>query len=293
MLSRFDRLLTEHPSRPDLRGWRRFGLEFWFFGLKEARACLFAGLFFIAVFAVPKDGWLGIPRYDVLLAAALLLQFAMLALKLETWDEFKSITLFHLVGFLLELFKTSPEIQAALLPEGARIRASWAYPEAAFTKIAGVPLFTGFMYAAVASYMIQAWRLFDLRLYRMPPYWLTTLAAAAVYLNFFTHHAFADLRWHISAFIFGLYARSYVVFTPYDVPRRMPLLLAFILIGFFIWLAENLATLLNVWQYPNQIGAWSMVHLGKFSSWALLVVMTFTIVTHLKHIKASARIAKR
>lgn len=287
MLSRFDRWLICRVPRPNLHGWRRFSLEFWFFGLKEARACLFAGLFFITVFAVPKAGLFGIPRYDVLLAAALLLQFAMLAFKLETWDEFKSISLFHLVGFILELFKTSPEIQAALLPEGARIRASWAYPEAAYTKILGVPLFTGFMYAAVASYMIQAWRLFDLRLHRMPPYWLTTAAAIAVYLNFFTHHAFTDFRWHIAAFVFGLYAQSYVVFTPYDRPRRMPLLLSFVLIGFFIWLAENLATLLNVWHYPNQIGAWNMVHLGKFSSWALLVVMTFTIVTHLKHIKTT------
>ena len=38
---------------------------------KEARACLFVGLFFIAVFAVPRAGILGLPRYDVLLLIAL------------------------------------------------------------------------------------------------------------------------------------------------------------------------------------------------------------------------------
>ncbi|HEX8614837.1 MAG TPA: DUF817 family protein [Telluria sp.] len=53
-----------------------------------------------------------------------------------------------------------------------------------------------------------------------------------------------------------------------------------------IWLAENLSTFFGVWKYPNQLGAWSMVHVGKWSSWSLLVVMTFTIIVNLKHIKA-------
>jgi len=65
----------------------------------------------------------------------------------------------------------------------------------------------------------------------------------------------------------------------------MPLLLAFILIGFFIWLAENISTFFKIWQYPNQIGVWSAVHIGKWSSWSLLVIMAFTIIANLKHIK--------
>ena len=152
MLDKLDTWLTEHPKRKDLHGWRRFIVEFWFFGLKEARACLFAGLFFIAMFLIPKTGWLGISRYDLLLIFAVSVQAAMLYFKLETWDEVKSITLFHLVGFALEWFKTSGGIQ------------SWSYPEEAYTKIGGVPLFAGFMYAAVGSYIIQAWRLFDLKI---------------------------------------------------------------------------------------------------------------------------------
>ena len=55
---------------------------------------------------------------------------------------------------------------------------------------------------------------------------------------------------------------------------------------FFIWLAENISTFFGVWRYPNQIGAWATVHIGKWSSWSLLVIMTFTIVANLKHIKA-------
>ena len=53
--------------------------------------------------------------------------------------------------------------------------------------------------------------------------------------------------------------------------------------AFFIWLAENISTFFGIWRYPNQLGAWSAVHVGKWSSWSLLVVMTFTIVANLKH----------
>ena len=67
----------------------------------------------------------------------------------------------------------------------------------------------------------------------------------------------------------------------------MPLLLGFVLTGFFIWLAENISTFFGVCRYPNQIGAWAVAHLGKWSSWSLLVIMTFTIVANLKHIKAA------
>ena len=280
MLGKLDTWLTEHPKREDLHGWRRFIVEFWFFGLKEARACLFAGLFFIAMFLIPKTGWLGISRYDLLLIFAVSVQAAMLYFKLETWDEVKSITLFHLVGFALEWFKTSGGIQ------------SWSYPEEAYTKIGGVPLFAGFMYAAVGSYIIQAWRLFDLKIKSHPPYWLGTLCALAIYINFFTHHYIGDYRWYLAAFALGLYARTTVLYTPYDTTRKMPLLLAFVLIGFFIWLAENLGTLFGVWRYPNQIGAWASVHISKWSSWALLVMMTFTIVANLKHIKHTISVSK-
>lgn len=62
----------------------------------------------------------------------------------------------------------------------------------------------------------------------------------------------------------------------------MPLPLAFLLIGFFIWIAENISTLFGGWQYPNQAESWELVHLGKISSWGLLVVITFTIVAELK-----------
>ena len=70
MINKLDRWRMQHPPRPDLRGARRFCVELWFFGLKEARACLFAGLFFIPMFAVPRGGGLGPPRHGVLLVVA-------------------------------------------------------------------------------------------------------------------------------------------------------------------------------------------------------------------------------
>lgn len=268
-----DRQLLEPRADERLAGIRRFAVEFLYFGIKEARACLFAGLFFLAVFTVPRAGLWGVPRYDVLLLFALVVQAWMVWAKLETWDELKAICLFHALGFLLEAFKTSSGIQ------------SWSYPDFAYTKLFGVPLFSGFMYAAVGSYIIQAWRLFDLRIRHHPPYWMAGLLALAIYVNFFTHHFIGDYRWYLAACVLGLYARATVVFRPLDRDRSMPLLLAFVLIGFFIWLAENAATFFGIWRYPNQLGAWTLVHVAKWSSWSLLVIMTFTIVANLKHIK--------
>ncbi len=272
-LNRLDAWLMHRPVPDGLAGLKRFVWEFWFFGLKNARSCLFVGLFFAAVFVTPRAGLWGVPRYDLLLIAALAIQIAMVATRLESWDELKAISLFHVVGFALEVFKTSSGIK------------SWAYPDFAYTKLWGVPLFSGFMYAAVGSYIIQAWRLFDLRILHHPLYPMAALVAVLIYANFFTHHYIGDYRWYLAACALGLYARTTVVYRPLDRDRRMPLLLAFVLIGFFIWLAENISTFAGVWAYPNQLGAWSTVHVGKWSSWSMLVVMTFTIVANLKHIK--------
>jgi uncharacterized membrane protein YoaT (DUF817 family) len=264
--------LLDFGPRQQLAGLRRFALEFFYFGIKEARACLFVALFFTAVFSVPRAGVFGIPRYDLLLIIAVAIQIGMVWAKLETFDELKAICLFHVIGLVLEVFKTSA--------------GSWSYPDPAYTKVLGVPLFSGFMYAAVGSYVIQAWRLLDVRIRHHPPYWMAGLNALVIYANFFTHHYIGDYRWYIAACTLGLYARATVIYRPLDRDRQMPLLLSFVLIGFFIWLAENISTFFGVWRYPNQIGAWAVVHLGKWSSWSLLVIMTFAIVMNLKHIKS-------
>jgi len=272
-LPALDAWLLRAEAGATLTAGARFAVELFHFGLKVARACLFVVLFFGAVFLVPRGGLFGIPRYDLLLVIALAIQAWMVWAKVETLDELKAITLFHLIGFALEVFKTSNGIR------------SWSYTDFAYTKVMGVPLFAGFMYAAIGSYIIQAWRLFDLRIRHHPPHWMAWVVAILIYANFFTHHFIGDYRWYLGACALGLYARTTVVFRPYDRDRSMPLLLAFVLIGFFIWLAENIGTFHAVWQYPHQLGGWSAVYVGKWSSWSLLVIMTFTIVANLKHIK--------
>jgi uncharacterized membrane protein YoaT (DUF817 family) len=279
MLSAIDTfLMDDRPRR--LAGLRRGMVEFLWFGIKEARACLFVGLFFAAIFLMPRAGLFGIPRYDLLLVVAVAIQLWMVRVKLETWDELKAVCLFHAVGFALEAFKVSGTIQ------------SWSYPDFGYTKIFGVPLFSGFMYAAIGSYIVQAWRLLDIRVRHHPPYWMATAIAILIYVNFFTHHYIGDYRWYLAACALGLYSRTTVVFRPLDRDRRMPLMLGFVLTGFFIWMAENIGTFWGVWRYPNQLGAWSAVHISKWSSWSLLVIMTFTIVASLKHVKAKIHIAE-
>ena len=51
-------------------------------------------------------------------------------------------------------------------------------------------------------------------------------------------------------------------------------------------ISASVFSFFGIWKYPDQLGAWSVVHIGKWSSWSLLVIMTFTIVAHLKHIKS-------
>lgn len=239
------------------------------FGWLEALSCLFPVLIFISL-AVLKAA--GVPHmYDLMLVICLLIQWAMVRTGLETRDELKVICLFHLIGLALEIYKVN--------------MGSWSYPEEAWTKIWGVPLYSGFMYASVASYLCQAWRRLHVELTSWPSPWFTVPLGAAIYLNFMTHHYIWDLRWVLTVLLFVLFFRTAVRFTVGRKTYRMPLVLSFFLIGFFIWLAENIATFLGAWQYPNQRETWQLVSFGKMSSWFLLVIVSFLIVAQLKKVK--------
>jgi uncharacterized membrane protein YoaT (DUF817 family) len=236
------------------------------FGCKQAIACamplgFFAILAFTRMVDVP-----GLARYDAVLVLAIALQVALVATGFETLADVRVAARFHALGLVLELFKTHPTI------------GSWSYPEAAVTKLATVPLYSGFMYAAVASYMIAAWRLLRLRFEAYPRPWVCWTLAAAIYLNFFTHHWAPDLRWILIAAVVVVFGRTRVHFRPRATERWMPLPLAFGLIAFFVWLAENLSTFLGAWIYPDQAARWTTVSLGKLSSWSLLVIVSFVIV---------------
>ena len=250
------------------RRFGRFAHEFLLFGIKQAWACLFAGLLIAAILATslgyPKS--LPLARYDALFLLALAIQAAMLALKFERFDEVKVIAIFHVAGTVMELFKTA--------------KGSWVYPEASLIRIAGVPLFSGFMYGTVGSYIARCWRLFDFRFSHYPQRHWTLLAAALIYLNFFTHHYTVDIRWAIVALLAVIYGRTWIHFTCDETPRRMPLLVGFVLVALFLWLAENIGTFSAVWLYPHQVrSGWTPVGIGKLGSWFLLMIVSFVLVT--------------
>lgn len=246
----------------------RAGLyEFLLFGLKQAWACLFGAIMLGLLLAThllwPADA--PVARYDFLVVAAVAVQAALLALKLEHRDEAVVIAVFHVVGTVMEIFKTA--------------HGSWIYPEPSLLRIGGVPLFSGFMYACIGSYIARIWRLFDIRFIGFPPLWVSWALAVASYLNFFSHHYMLDLRWSLFAGTVIAYAHTSFVFTPDLKPRRMPMLLGLVLVSFFIWLAENLGTFASAWVYPSQRDGWHMVPLAKMGSWYLLILLSFVLVT--------------
>lgn len=247
--------------------------DLWAFGWQQALSCLFPGLLFVTlalsrVLSLPNF----LPRYDFILIACLLIQGMMYTVRLETADEMKVIALFHLIGLALELYKTH--------------MGSWSYREASWTRIGGVPLYSGFMYASVASYLCQAWRRLEVDLENWPGTAWTLPLAMLVYANFFTHHFIPDIRWVLIGLIFLVFYRGRVTYTVRKRRYRLPLVLAFALIGFFIWIAENIATFFGAWQYPDQQTAWRLVHASKMSSWFLLCIISFIIVAQLEYVKA-------
>jgi len=247
--------------------------EFIIFGLKQARACVFAGSFLALLVVSSYVSVPGLVRADVLFIGAVLIQAVLIWTKLETVDEAKVIVLFHIIGLALELFKTHPSV------------GSWTYPEPGFFRVGAVPLYSGFMYASIGSYIAQSWKVMKLELVNAPSYAWSVVLCAAIYLNFFTNHWFYDVRWFLAAAVVWFYRRTWVSFTVTEKRRRMPLALSFVLIALFIWIAENIGTFYGAWLYPSQAHAWSAVSFQKVSSWSLLVIVSFVIVAYLKHVK--------
>ncbi|MGD6960627.1 DUF817 domain-containing protein [Fictibacillus phosphorivorans] len=238
----------------------------------QALSCIFPVIIFGALALSKFVSIPFIPRYDFILLICLLTQVAMIVTKLETIDELKVICVFHLIGLALELFKVH--------------MGSWSYPEEAYSKIYGVPLYSGFMYASVASYICQSWRRLDLQIKGWPNPLFSFGICVLIYLNFFTHHYLFDARWILILLLFPIFYKTVVHYTINERVYKMPILLSFLLIGFFIWIAENITTFLGAWQYPNQEASWSLVHIGKISSWFLLVIISIIIVAQLKRIKS-------
>jgi len=241
------------------------------FAWHEGWSCLFAVTVFAALGLTQAVRVPGLPRYDLMLLICVATQALLLLTRWETRDEFKVICMFHAIGVGLEWFKVS--------------HGSWVYPEDAYSKICGVPLYAGFMYASVASFMCQAWRRHDLRYPGWPPAWQCFLLIVVIYGNFFTNRWLPDARWLIFAAVLVVFRRTRVTFVNNGPRRWMPLVCAFALIAFFVWMAENIASFLNAYRYPHQHVGWKAVPWQKWTSWNLLVIVSLVLIAQLKSLK--------
>lgn len=220
-----------------------------------------------------------VPRYDAILIFCLIVQYALYRAGWESEREVKVIASFHVLGLMLELHKTS--------------LGCWSYPEPSWLRIGRVPLYSGFMYASVASYCCQAWRRLELAVEGWPASWKPVFLASAIYANFFTERFIGDWRWVLIPLVFLTFARTTVRYRLRTRSRAMPLAASLTGIGAAIWIAENISTRCGAWRYPYQQHAWRFVDTGKLSSWFLLVVVTFLIVAQLKRIPKKERKAIR
>ena len=254
-----------------LGGWLRSFLplslaEFILFGAKLAWATLFAALMLFAIittkYLYPTDATL--QRYDFLVILALSIQALMIILKLESMNEVKVILLFHISGTIMEVFK---------LAQG-----SWDYPEQGIFEIGGVPLFSGFMYASVGSFMARAIRIFDMRFEPFPKPLMGYSLAFAIYINFFTHHYIIDFRWLLIALTLFIFGTTWIAFQPLERWWRLPLVLCAFLSSIFLYIAENIGTLTGTWVY----GGNAVIHFtdpAKITSWYLLLFVSFMQVS--------------
>jgi uncharacterized membrane protein YoaT (DUF817 family) len=256
--------------------------DFLWFGLKQAWASLFGALLLAAIL-VTKFWYPDIPlaRYDFLFLYAVAIQIALVAFRLESLRECGVVILFHILATAMEVFKTSDAV------------GSWSYPGNAMFRIGNVPLFAGFMYSAVGSYIARIWRQFDMRFEKFPPVLLVSALAVLSYVNFFTHHYIWDIRWLLVVAIFFAYRKTEVIFRPHRRDLWMPLVLGFVLVAFFIWIAENISTFATIWIYPNQQKGWDMVGLSKLTAWFLLMQLSFVLIYVLRQFEHNSAGRKR
>ena len=248
---------------------RALAIELWYFFIANARASYF-GAFLLSLFllteivAVPF-----ISRYDFIFLAAIAFQVTALLMRFESPKEFFVIILFHILATIMELFKTNPEI------------GSWTYPGVSQTwfTLYTVPLFTGFLYSAVGSYISRAFLFLNLTYERFPATIHLWVLAVLIYVNFFTHHYTYDLRYFLFAYAVIVFFRTTIHFQVYRKRRSMPFLLSALLTAFFIWIAENLGTFTKIWLYPSQMERWHLISLGKLGSWFLLLILSFALVS--------------
>ena len=250
-------------------GMRTLVLELWYFFLANLRASYF-GAFLLATFLVTEIVTVPfISRYDFIFLAAVGFQVVALVFRFEHLREFAVILIFHALATIMELFKTNPTI------------GSWTYPSLDSTTfaLATVPLFTGFLYSAVGSYISRAFIFLKIQCEHFPSYVHLWALAGLIYINFFTHHFVYDIRYFLFGYALALFWKTKLHFQVYKIQYNWPLLVPALLTAFFVWIAENIGTFTKIWLYPSQIEQWHLVSFGKMGSWFLLLVLSFALVS--------------
>ncbi|HEY4517317.1 MAG TPA: DUF817 family protein [Candidatus Paceibacterota bacterium] len=244
-------------------------VELWHFFIANLRASYF-GAFLLSVFLLTEviDAPF-VSRYDFIFLSAVGFQICALLFRFERPREFFVIFLFHILATGMELFKTNPDI------------GSWMYPSVgtAVFALGTVPLFSGFLYSAVGSYISRAFTFLKISFENFPAYFHLWIVGILIYVNFFTHHFFYDIRYLLFAYVFLLFFKTKVRFQVYREVRSMPMLMSTFLTALFIWIAENIGTFTKIWLYPNQIEQWQLVPLNKLGSWFLLLILSFALVS--------------
>jgi uncharacterized membrane protein YoaT (DUF817 family) len=155
----------------------------------------------------------------------------------------------HLVGTARELFKTAT---------GSRI-----YLEPSLIRLGGVPLFSGFIYSCIGSYICRGLASVRFPLHRSSAVPLADSFKRGDLPQFLPR----PLRLRPAARpvrrLRLLFCRATVWFRGWRVHRRMPLLLGLALVSLFIWLSENIGTFTRVWLYRSQSHGWAMVSVAN------------------------------
>jgi uncharacterized membrane protein YoaT (DUF817 family) len=246
--------------------------ELWLFALKQANAAIFGALMLSVIILTNYIDITFITRYDLIFLFAVLVQTLLITFKLEEKGEIVMIAIFHILATIMELFKTSPDIS------------SWHYPGTAYFMLYTVPLFAGFMYSAVGSYIARCWRIFKFHFSKYPPVVYTIILAALSYMNFITHHFVYDIRYFLFVFSAVIFWRTKIHFKIIKTHRSMPLLSGLVLVSLFIWFAENIGTFTKVWLYPNQTAGWQLVSWSKLGSWYLLMIVSFVLISTINRV---------
>jgi len=244
--------------------------ELWSFFLKLLISCKFAVVFFLCLAFGKYVTTFGLHFYDFLFVCVVVTQAIFLITKVETLDEVKIIMIYHVVWFVMEAFKTHPAI-------GSR-----TYPDPGVVTLFGVPLYSGFMYSAVGSFIFQAWERLDLRFTHFPKFVHIVPIAVLIYVNFFAHHFILDFRYVLLVIIVAVSWKARAWFRMNNHYRKIHVLLGLAFIGVGLWMAENIATFFGAWIYPSQKAWWTPVSVHKIFSWFLLFIISIVIVSAYK-----------